>query len=365
MKKRIRNTDEMYIGFEPKFKGEISKKNDAVFAKCLNWYSNLDDKKIYPWVSEYLSKDFTKKEISKILSVNDITVRHLAIFLRMKNNGTIFTDELEHLIDTQLAKIVLKTNVTVDTGIEKPKNNVVSIQDRILQKARLLCSEIDQEYDDFFFKNNFKTKFKAYDWLLKNQITSQTVDYIIDVYTNELSTLNDALNNNDPDSVESFAHLTKAQLKKTIAFIEGIINDCNIWKSNKNKTRKPRKKKSVSAEKQINNLKYMKEYTKLKLISIPPENIVGASQLWVYNTKYKYLTCYNSTSTFGVKGTTITNIDLETSVRKTCRKPDEILPKILTGGKRILKNIMNDLSTKSVDVNGRVNGDCILLKAIT
>lgn len=362
-KKRIINEQEYYLGDEPKVIGEISEKNDSRLSKCLTWYSNFDNKKIYPWLNQYLSDQLTKKEITKLNSSSDISVRYLAIFLRMKANGTIFTGDLHDIIDRYLAKSVFAIqNVQL---IDTPDTtNVISIQDKILEKSKQLCSEIDEVFDSFWY-NDVKNNFNMYEWLQKNNVSSQSSQYISDVYINIQNELQLAYNKEDDDLVEAYSHVSKTKLKKVINFISKIIDDTNIWKANKKQIRKPRKKKTQSVDKQINKLKYMKEFSKYKLVSISPDQIIGASQLWVFNTKYNYLTCYNSSSVFQVNGTTLQNIDLTTSIRKKCRKPEEILPRLLTGGKVILKKIMNELSTKPIEVNGRINEDCILLKSIT
>jgi hypothetical protein len=67
---------------------------------------------------------------------------------------------------------------------------------------------------------------------------------------------------------------------------------------------------------------------------------------------------------FSVKGTTVLNIDAQTSIKKTVRKPEDAIQKVLNGGKVVLKKLMSELKTKPIDVNGRLNDDCILLKAI-
>lgn len=363
MKKRVKNLDDIYLGEEPKFIGEISLKNDSNLAKCLNWYSNLDNKKIYPWLTKYLAKDLTKKEINRLINSGHISVRYLSIFLRMKDNGTIFSGELSNIIDSQLA-IASFNSKSEDIVIDNMPKNVISIQDKIIEKSRKYCSEIDEVFDDFFFKNNCKGKFNTYNWLKTNDVSSQSTQYIHDTYFNILTEFKSVSDKTDTDLVEAYSHIPKKNINSAILFIESILNDCNTWKNNKKQIRKPRKKKQISVEKQINSLKYMKEYSKFKIVSIAPDQIIGSRQLWVFNTKYNQLTCYNSNSEFSIKGTTLQNIDIENSIRKTCRKPEDILSKVLNGGKIQLRKIMSELTTKPIELNGRINEHCILLRTI-
>ncbi len=90
---------------------------------------------------------------------------------------------------------------------------------------------------------------------------------------------------------------------------------------------------------------------------------MGASELWVYNTKYNRLGVYyaeNSVRGFSVKGCTIQNFDNETSTQKTARKPEDALSKLT---KQSLRKKMKAMKTKDKPVTGRINSQTILLGA--
>ena len=96
-------------------------------------------------------------------------------------------------------------------------------------------------------------------------------------------------------------------------------------------------------------------------MSINPEKIIGAMELWVYNTKKNRLGVYyaeNSVRGLNVKGSTILNYDSNISIQKKARKPDEVL-KTLT--KRTLNKNFKQLTTKDKEVTGRINAQTILL----
>ncbi len=94
--------------------------------------------------------------------------------------------------------------------------------------------------------------------------------------------------------------------------------------------------------------------------------MVGASQVWVYNSKYKKLAVYRTDSALGiqVKGTTLQNYDPELCEQKVVRRPEAFLPIVLQATKIQLRKIMENLTTKGSDVNGRINEECIILRAI-
>jgi hypothetical protein len=109
----------------------------------------------------------------------------------------------------------------------------------------------------------------------------------------------------------------------------------------------------------------MKEEKTLKLVSINPVDIVGAQELWVYNSKtrklYKYV-ADTLTGPLGVKGTSITGYDEVKSVGKTLRKPEEKLKEFARATKVQLRKFLEDIKATETQGNGRMNSDTVLLK---
>jgi hypothetical protein len=132
------------------------------------------------------------------------------------------------------------------------------------------------------------------------------------------------------------------------------------------KTRKPRKRKAKSAEQLVSKLNYAKDFAELKLVSIDPKAIIGASSLWVYNTKTRKLGVYHALDAagLGIKGSTIQNFAESKSISKTLRKPAVTLPEVLKGGKVALRNILNDIRAAEKVLTGRINTDTILLRTV-
>jgi hypothetical protein len=132
------------------------------------------------------------------------------------------------------------------------------------------------------------------------------------------------------------------------------------------KSRKPRKRKAKSADQLVSKLNYAKDFAELKLVSVDPKTIVGANQLWVYNTKTRKLGCYNAEDAAGlsIKGSTIQNFAESKSIQKTLRKPAVTLPEVLKGGKVALRNVLTDIRAAEGLLTGRINADTILLRTI-
>jgi hypothetical protein len=147
-------------------------------------------------------------------------------------------------------------------------------------------------------------------------------------------------------------------------FFTAVATDAEKLASNKNAARKPRKKKPVSFEKKVKNLKFKKDDIDNKLVSIDPVKILGAEKLWIYNVKTRRLGVYVAAdgAGLGVKGSSIENYKYSESICKTLRKPKDVLSRVLEGGKVVLRKVMGEINSKPVELNGRINKDTILLR---
>jgi hypothetical protein len=108
----------------------------------------------------------------------------------------------------------------------------------------------------------------------------------------------------------------------------------------------------------------MKTNEPLKLVSVNPTDIIGCGELWIFNTKTRKLGKYIAAEfqTLGVKGTTITGFNENTSVQKTLRKPEEKLKEFKAAGKVQLRKFLDDINATDTKMNGRINEETILLK---
>jgi hypothetical protein len=156
-----------------------------------------------------------------------------------------------------------------------------------------------------------------------------------------------------------------ADFKRMFNFIDKILADIEQYRDVKKATKKARVKKAPSKEKLTARLNYLKEDKTLKLVSINPADIIGASELWLYNTKTRKLGKYVAAAyqTLTVKGTSIVNYDTDKSVSKTLRKPDEKLKEFKSAGKVVLRKFLEDIKATETKLNGRISNDIVLLKA--
>ena len=138
--------------------------------------------------------------------------------------------------------------------------------------------------------------------------------------------------------------------------------------------RKPRKRRR-DKEKMVSKLKFRVNDEKFQLASINPQEIIGASELWVFNIKTRKLGRYvaktidplhqrREGSGLSVKGTTIQSYNEDESIQKTLRKPEEKLKEFKEAGKIKVKKFLDEINAVDIKLNGRINPETILLKTV-
>ena len=144
-----------------------------------------------------------------------------------------------------------------------------------------------------------------------------------------------------------------------------MFTDLEAYEQVKKATKKARVRKAPAKEKVVAKLKYLKEDSKSKLVSVNPVDILGSTQLWVYNTKTRKLGKYVADAHqahLGVKGTSIIGFDTAQSEVKTLRKPSEQIKEVM-GSKPAARKYFKDIKAVSTTPNGRFNDAMIILKA--
>ena len=160
--------------------------------------------------------------------------------------------------------------------------------------------------------------------------------------------------------------MTPKQQKDFYNFVTALVTDAEKFLTGKNATRKPRAKKITPATKQVEKVIYQKENAEFKVTSTPPVNIIGAMEVYLFNTKtrvIKYLACERREG-FAVRGTTILHFDSEQSFKKKLRKPELTLTSLAKSTKAKALKELKALKTAQTPADGRINADTVILKVL-
>jgi hypothetical protein len=249
----------------------------------------------------------------------------------------------------------------------KPTIVQPSIQERVKEAAMRMTEEIEDAIEGFQTDpENFDPKaFKMLNLLKGKEVKAAHARIIKGFYARQLEELEElASGKGDEQLKEAYSHRSKKQIRNLITFYQEIASACDMLAQEAKVNRAPRKTKAVSKDKVVAKLKFMKSNEPLKLVSISPVDIIGAGELWIFNTKTRKLGKYVAKEfhTLGVKGTTITNFDEFKSIQKTIRKPEEKLKEFKAANKVALRKFLDEINATDTKMNGRINEETILLK---
>lgn len=377
-KKRITNplmVDEKYTGEEPSFVGvEFKDESDRrlQLMKAFFYYNYFNSGKHFKKDLIKYAKDelkYTKDKLELLDYAPDWTSElQSGALLRMRSRGlTLLDAEFERIktnIEKMLSHGIRKSTEVKDDDVEdKPKTPIITIQDRIKNKANeTVLGDLEDMLDQWIMGES--PQIDVYEAMKAAILPAQAAKYVAEWAEKHLVEIQGAINKIDPQLVEGYSHLTTKRKKEFSSWFESIIADAQRFGTNTKTVRKARAKKPVSLEKQISKLKYLKESPENKLVSINPSLIIGATELWTYNVKYKALTRFIAESGLGfeIKGTTLTKFNTSESQTRTLRKPEETLSEVLSSSKTKASKLFASLTTKPKEPNGRINEDTIILK---
>jgi len=245
---------------------------------------------------------------------------------------------------------------------------VPSIQERMREAAVRMTEELEDALEGFQTDpENFDPKaFKVLNLLKGKEVKAAHARLIKTFYERDLAELEELASGKGCEQLkEGYSHRSKKQIRNLITFYQEIMSACDMLAQEAKVNRKPRAKKSVPAEKIVAKLKYKKSDEPLKLVSINPTDIIGAKELWVYNTKSRKIGRYVAAEyqELSVKGTSIIGYDESLSTMKTVRKPEEKLKEFKAAGKVQLRKFLDEINATEARMNGRINEEIILLKA--
>jgi hypothetical protein len=380
-KKRITNPlmlDEKYTGEEPifhgvEFKDESSRR--VAMMRAFNYYNYFNSGKHFKKDVIKYAKDelnFSKDKLELLASSPDWACElQSGALLRMRSRGLLLRDNEYAFINTNLQKMEHCALKKVKDDAEELLKNpdkvvtpVISVQDRIRFKVNeTILEDLDYKLDEWIKGDS--PEIDVYEAMKSHLLPAQASKYVIEWAEKYKAELQEAIDKTCPQIIEAYSHLSASRKKQFMKWYEGIIADAKRFGTNTKVVRKVRAKKPVSIDKQLAKLKYMKECTENKLVSVNPAIIIGATELWTYNVKYKALTRYVAESGMGfeIKGTTLIKYDEAKSETRKLRKPEVTLAEVLSTAKTKGLKAFAALTTKPSVPNGRLNEDTIILKA--
>lgn len=329
------------------------------YVPALNWYNySYDLDQAREWILEYMKKqDFPRADISAARRAPKYAIPTTAGWIaRMLMNGNKLEDTSLTYLNSKV-KEVIAAGAKEEPEVVADKAPAPNVRERTNAKANSFITRVEELLDG---ETGFNFEFDVYEFLKQIEANPATANAIRSFYVR----IRDEVNEEHPDIKEAYGR----SLRKYRTFWNKFVEDCDRFVGNVKaaKVRKPRERKVKSAVDQTKSLKFMKEYGPLKIASVNPAEIIGAQQVWTYNTKYRKLSRFDAIGPagIGVKGTTLIGFDEEKSVMKGLRKPEDVLTNLLSAGKVSLRKFMDEIKGQTYMPKGRMNEETIILRVI-
>lgn len=307
--------------------------------------------------------------------LSDCWMATIGKYAHIINNGGILPEDVQGGLDramvelTERAKMV-KAEKKKEAKVEETKGTgpVLTVQDRMRMQAEEVGALFDTWLDDLLL-GKVKSVTKEMDpgkHMTLADFKAGQARYVTSFYRPELELLKEVQAGKDPQLVEGYKNISKSSLLRTIKLLDAILSAAAMIETVSKATRKTRKKKAPSVEKLVANVKYCVRHDETGVASVSPAGIIGAQEVWVYNTKTRKLGKYVAQDSAGltIKGTTIKDYSTTTSVAKNLRKPKEQLKDFMSAGKVQLRKFLGEIKAVEIKMNGRLSNDVVILKVV-
>ena len=331
----------------------------------------MTDKALKKALIEYAKKAKMNFKLLNILGDKDLCM--LGKYAVILNGGgqleesseASFARSLDGLF--QKAKDAKAARKAIQVEDDKPKGPVLTVQDRMRIQAEEVGATFDAWLDDLI-AGKIKTVSKDMDPAGQMKLASFKAGqarWIRKFYEPEFAMLQEVVAGKDADLKEGYSNVKKSSALRALKLLENILTSSDMIATVAKAQRKTRKKKLPTTAKLVAKLKYCESHPETGTASVSPSGIIGAREVWVYNTKYRKLGHYVAQDAAGltVKGASIKDFSTA-SVQKTLRKPKEQLKQFMGSGKVKLRTFLSDIKAVDTKLKGRINTNIVILKVV-
>lgn len=321
---------------------------------------------------KYVEKTFGKKDAVLLRKLPDWKFNPIGKFTYIMMKGVGLQ---QHHLDTieakykalvsQAAKTENAKAESISKTVKVVRTSVPTIQQRMQEQVLPVCDEIDEQLTNVTAKNITVKQFDPHSILTKSGvIKAPQAKLIKDLYQREYEEAQAVVDWVDEQIKEGYRHMNVNMRRDFLQFYDKLNSACDAIINTGKATRKTRKKKVPSKDKLVARLKYKESDPNIGAASVNPLSIIGASTLWIFNTKNRKLGVYVADQlqkSLSVRGTCIVGFDPAKSTQKTVRKTD-----MLRGSDKLprtkMQKLYDEIKTTETVMNGRLNEHVILLR---
>lgn len=332
---------------------------------------DMSDKQLKSQVIKYAREQKLNHKLLNVLTDKELALAGKYAYV-MNGGGELPEDHVAgygDLLDRLFARakeVQAERKAAAKAKAKESTGPVLTVQDRMRMQAEEVCAEFDGWVDELS-TGKVKTIPKHMDPGSKMKAAgfkAGQARYVRAFYKPELDMVKEVLKGKDADLVEGYSNVMKSSLIRMEKLLDKIITEAKVIETVTKAQRKTRAKKMPSTQRLIAKLKYCESHPEYGIASVSPSGIIGASEVWVFNTKYRKLGKYVAQDASGltVKGTSIKDFSAEQSRCKTLRKPKEQLAEFQKAGKVKLRKFLDEIKAVDAKMNGRMNENIVILK---
>lgn len=355
------SAEEKHVGLETVNWVGVKDIDRAIYDTLRHYNYFYDYKEAFKWAAAWV-KVHNPKIYSRFQKIEQWRIStSVGGMCKMHANGAPLTEKQIQWIHDKINSAI-RESTEVKEAKEVPTRTIADV---VKEKTSEFISEVEAVLDDFHRGVYLDTEnYSLYNELKKIEAPTNMAKAVVDYYAPLKAELEELINAKTPDLVEGYKHLKPMQRKKYLALVSVIVDDAEKYLASKKAVRKPRVAKPKSASVQINKVQYQKDSAEFKVTSVDPVTIIGATEVYLFSTKYRTLShlVTSASAGFTISGTTIQGVDSEKSKKKKLRKPEDVLSVLISSPKTKATKLFNDIKTAEAEAVGRVNAETIILK---
>jgi len=365
-------------GYEPQWEGVAVTESTrmGLLIRALNWYNYACDSKdsrrfFEDWITLYRGES-AGQDLKILARASD---RHLSTSMsylaRLQVKGFAITDSEQARIWSSIAESAARrVEVAEDTpAVQQQPAERIGVQERMDLQVNQAVIEIEEIVGSILRgvvregKTANITGFARFRAVHFKKLAAALAGS-----TAELRELAEARtsrdhNNSTQQLLEGYRFVSAKSLKAAIAFLD----DCEASAGRlaiEKKVARVRKAKPVDRAKLVRKLKYLGEHKELKITSIKPIEVLGASEVWVYDVRRRKLGVYRGEfdKSIMAKGTSLVGIANKGCIQKTLRKPETQLAEFMKLGKNQLRKWFDAIKGVEHTMKPRTNEHTVLLR---
>lgn len=313
-------------------------------------------------LSWYRKNDETN--VSGLNLIEEWRFHHIGRYFWLMDRGATLEESTASWIDEKMKPILAQAKELVD---EKNKNsNIVKFPTNEPTPEKL-GHWLAQDLEDLVLEDKLEDDEEVIYSLLRK---SQPKPLVLRFAVEKMSELVNELTSLTRDEVEE-GFKSEKSWKKLIESYRLLLQTLETYAQNSKRRRKASRKtrkadvRAKRLERKVENVNFKAEDTELKLVSIEPTRLLGATTALVYNAKTRKLGIYyaDSDTGFEIRGTTLHGFDAKKSIQKTLRKPAEQLESFRKTTARRAEVILSDyVKAKAQILNGRLNEHIVIMQ---